>query len=93
MNSDQQLLTAKLIIAIVWIFSFASFFPPLDSTSMAVFGQSVFWIMAAAHTVECVIFIGLYRRSSEPLIMHFCKTMAFGVIHKTEVQREIDGLS
>jgi len=93
MDSEQQLLTAKMVIAVVWIFAFASFFPPLASSSFAAFGKAVFWIMAAAHAIECVVFSGLYRRTNQPLMMHFCKTMAFGVIHKTEVQREIDGLS
>ena len=93
MQSEQQLTSAKLVIAIVWLFAFASFFPPLATTGFAMFGQSVFWILAAAHAIECFVFLDLYRRTGEPLMMHFCKTMAFGVIHKTEVQRQIDGLS
>jgi uncharacterized protein YhhL (DUF1145 family) len=92
MDSEQQLLTAKMLIAVVWVLAFASFFPPVASSTFAVFGQSVFWILAAAHAIECLVFAGLYRRTSEPLMMHFCKTMAFGVIHKTEVQRQIDSL-
>ncbi len=80
----------KLLVAAAWVASIACFF--LDPALLAVrLGRLVFWLMAIAHALECVVFLPRLRRADGPLSRHLGLTFLFGLFHLREVGSQASG--
>lgn len=79
----------KAVIGVTWLFATACFFAPLETSEFGVFGRSVFVALAAVHTVECIAFLGVLRKSGRPLPGELWQTFLFGLVHISSVRREI----
>jgi hypothetical protein len=77
--------TAKVVVIAAWILLFSCFFVATGSTASLV-GRVGFWLMAATHVVECVVFRPMLRRAPGSLAGHLLHTMLFGVVHIQEVR-------
>jgi uncharacterized protein YhhL (DUF1145 family) len=77
--------TAKAVVLGAWIFLFSCFFVATGST-VSLVGRVGFWLMAATHVVECVVFLPALRRAPGSLVGHLLRTMLFGVFHIREVR-------
>ncbi len=75
----------KVVLGLVWIWAFASFFVAPDSGLSAI-GRIVFWVMLVAHAIECVVFLPKFRKAGGPLPSHFIQTMLFGFLHATSLE-------
>lgn len=71
---------AKVVIAVVWLFCVASFFVATESAAAGI-GRLVFWVMGAAHIVECAIFLPRLRAAEGGLGGHVMQTLLFGFAH------------
>ncbi|HIF95093.1 MAG: hypothetical protein ABGX04_08855 [Myxococcales bacterium] len=89
MESTSVYPVAKGILGAIWLISTACFFPPLQSTELADFGRSLFWVLAVVHAVECVAFLGVLRKSSRPLPGELWQTFLYGIVHVSVVRKEI----
>jgi uncharacterized protein YhhL (DUF1145 family) len=72
--------SAKIGVLVAWVFGFACFFVG-GGSSIAVFGQYLFWFLLVAHAVECAVFFPVLRKAPGSLSEHLLQTMIFGVIH------------
>lgn len=71
---------AKLAVAVLWILSAACFFVGGDSQAASI-GRTLFWCLAVAHAVECVVFLPKLRQAGGPLSQHLLQTFLFGIAH------------
>lgn len=85
--SASQLRQAKWALSVLWVLLAVSFFAPASSR-LGSFGQMLFWLMVAAHAVECVIFMGALRRTGKPLGGQILQVLLFGVVHYQTIKRE-----
>ncbi len=89
-QTPTQLKVAKFVVVATWIFAAASFFPPFSDSGAAPLGRALFGILAAAHVVELALFGNTYRQSDKGLAGHIVQHMIFGVLHHTQVKRELE---
>ncbi len=80
---------AKAIIGATWLLATACFFPPLESTSLAAFGRTLFTVLAVVHGVECIAFLGVLRKSPRPLAGELWQTFLFGIVHVSILRNEL----
>ncbi len=73
-------------MAIAWAFCLASFFVATESTPAAL-GRIVFWLMGAAHLVECAVFFPRLRQAPGALAEHLIQTFLFGIVHVRSLPR------
>lgn len=79
----------KVVIGTVWLFATACFFPIFQSQEFVEFGQTLFWVLATVHSIECIAFLGVLRKSPRPLVGELWQTFLFGIVHVSIVRREI----
>ncbi|MCP4908059.1 MAG: hypothetical protein GY910_24065 [bacterium] len=79
----------KAVIGATWLLATACFFPPLDAHELAGFGRMLFGALAAVHTVECIAFLGVLKKSPRPLPGEIWQTFLFGIVHVSIVRQEI----
>ena len=89
MENEKIYPIGKAIVGATWLIATACFFPPLESTSLAGFGRSLFGVLAVVHLVECVAFLGVLRRSPRPLAGELWQTFLFGVVHVSKLRAEL----
>jgi len=89
MENSNLYSTAKTILGATWLFTTACFFPPLESTSLAGFGRTLFTVLAVVHAVECIAFLGVLRKSPRPLYVELWQTFLFGIVHVSIVRNEL----
>jgi uncharacterized protein YhhL (DUF1145 family) len=77
--------TAKAVVAVAWILLLGCFFVATGST-VSLVGRLCFWLMAAIHVVECVIFLPILRGAPGSLVGHLLQTLLFGFFHVREVR-------
>jgi hypothetical protein len=87
MYSAAKLTFARRVSLAMWIFAGACFFFPLYYMAVGPFGRTLFGILLCVHVIEFFVFLGLYQRAGGSLFGHFARTIAYGVIHKTEVEQ------
>jgi uncharacterized protein YhhL (DUF1145 family) len=71
---------AKVALLIVWLLCGAGFVLAPDST-LASWARYGFWLMLAAHVLECALFFPRFKRAPGSLMTHLSKTLVFGVLH------------
>jgi uncharacterized protein YhhL (DUF1145 family) len=76
----------RIGLAIVWLFTIACFFVGGDA-AWAVAGRAVFWIMAAVHVIECIVFLPRMRAAGGSLPNHLLQTFIFGFLHASELPK------
>ncbi len=79
----------RVVIGMTWLFATACFFAPLATSSAGEFGRTLFWVLAIVHIVECVMFLGVLRRSGRPLVGELWQTFLFGIVHVSAVRAEL----
>jgi len=89
MESEKIYPIGKAVIGASWLFATACFFPPLESSSFAGFGRSLFGVLAVVHLVECVAFLGILRKSPRPLAGELWQTFLFGIVHISMLRAEL----
>jgi uncharacterized protein YhhL (DUF1145 family) len=89
MENEKIYPIGKAIVGLTWLIATACFFPPLESSSLAGFGRSLFMVLAVVHLVECVAFLGVLRRSPRPLIGELWQTFLFGIVHVSMLRAEL----
>lgn len=80
----------KIVIGATWLFATACFFPVFQSQEFVVFGQTLFWVLAVVHAVECVAFLGVLRKSPRPLVGELWQTFLFGIVHVSILRKELE---
>jgi uncharacterized protein YhhL (DUF1145 family) len=70
----------KAGLAVIWLLCAASFFVGGDS-SVAGAGRLLFFVLLAAHAVECLVFLPRLRAAPGGLAGHLVQTLIFGVLH------------
>ena len=91
MYTESQFKLAHTIVNATWIFAAACFFFPLYDMGVGALGRAVFWLLACVHLVEFALFFKLYKSTGEPLLGHFLRNMAYGVVHHAEVKQRLGG--
>jgi uncharacterized protein YhhL (DUF1145 family) len=76
---------AKAVLLVIWLLCGAAFFAPAG-WSAASAGRTLFWVLSIAHSVEFLVFLGLFRRAPGDLAGHFVQTFLFGLFHVREVR-------
>jgi len=89
MENEKIYPIGKAIVGLTWLIATACFFPPLESSSLAGFGRSLFMVLAVVHLVECVAFLSVLRRSPRPLIGELWQTFLFGIVHVSMLRAEL----
>lgn len=79
----------KAVIGVTWLFATACHFPPLATSQVGGFGQTLFWVLAVVHGVECLLFLNVLRQSPRPLLGELWQTFLFGIVHVSIVRREL----
>ena len=85
--SPQTIKIAKTVTAVLWVVLAASFFCPHDSALLQGL-RLFFWILLAAHAVECLIFLKGLRESGRPLPGQILQVLLFGVIHYASLRQD-----
>jgi len=81
-------MAGKIAVGIAWIFGLASVAGA--GVPAASFGTALFWILLAAHALECLVFLPTLRRAPGSLAGHLARTLLFGVLHYQEVRARAD---
>lgn len=71
---------AKVILIVIWVLAIAGFFIAPESGAAGI-ARWVFWILLAAHGVECVIFREKLRAAPGSMASNVASTLVFGVLH------------
>ena len=79
-ESTASLSGPKRILLGVWALCALAFLGPADSGA-ATLGTRIFWVLVAAHAVECLVFLPKLRRAPGPLGSHLVQTFVFGILH------------
>ena len=75
----------KLGVLVLWSLCGSAFFVGGDST-LATAGRWLFWILVAAHVVECAVFLPILRKAPGPLGGQLLQTLVFGILHVQEAR-------
>lgn len=78
----------KGILGVVWLFSTACFFAPLNESAAGALGRALFGVLAITHAIECIAFLGILRKSPRPLAEELWQTFLFGVVHISILRAE-----
>jgi uncharacterized protein YhhL (DUF1145 family) len=89
MQNEMIYSVGRAIIGVTWLIATASFFPPLETSSIGGFGRSLFGVLAIVHLVECVAFLRVLKQSPRPLAGELWQTFLFGVVHVSKVRAEL----
>ena len=76
-----------MVMTVIWLLTAATLFLPGDSLLLQA-GRLTFAVTAAAHVVECGIFLSTLRASSRSLGENLVQTMLFGVLHYATLKLE-----
>jgi len=76
----------RIALSLIWLFAIACFFMGGDAI-WAVAGRAVFWIMAAVHVVECLVFLPRMRAAGGSLPSHLLQTFVFGLLYAGELPK------
>lgn len=90
MEKNSLYSVGKIVIGTAWLFATASFFPIFSSQEFVGFGRTLFGVLAVVHTVECIAFLGVLKKSPRPLLGELWQTFLFGIVHVSIVRREIE---
>ena len=71
---------AKGILIIIWVLAISGFFIASGS-GLAGIARWVFWILLAAHVVECVVFREKLRAAPGSMGSKVFNTLVFGVLY------------
>jgi uncharacterized protein YhhL (DUF1145 family) len=77
----------RLAVLSLWLISLAGFIIAPNS-SLAGYGRLLFWVLLAAHVVECAVFLPKLRAAGGSLASHLGQTLVFGVVHVQEIAAE-----
>ena len=75
-----SLSAAKWTVLAAWLLGALAFLGPRES-AIAGFGRGIFWLLAAVHAVECLVFLPRLRRAPGSLAGHLRQTFLFGILH------------
>lgn len=78
----------KIGVLVLWAVLACAFLLPDESVGGKI-GRIAFWVTAAAHVVEFVIYRPTLRRAEGSMGHHFLQVLVFGVFHYKEVQEEL----
>jgi hypothetical protein len=71
---------AKAALGVIWVLCAASFLVGGESSAAGV-GRLLFFVLLAAHAVECVFFLPKLRAAPGGLGGHLLQTLIFGILH------------
>ncbi len=75
----------KFAVILVWMLLAGSFLLSPDST-LALLGRVGFFVMAAAHLVEFLVFLRFLRTAPGSLTLHFVNVLVFGFVYYQELR-------
>ena len=78
----------KLAVLVIWLLCGAAFF--VGDSTLATVGRWVFWILVAAHVVECAVFLPVLRKAPGSLGGNLFQTLVFGILHVQEVREAVE---
>ena len=90
MQHNTLLSIAKAVIGSIWLIATACFFPPLAASAIGSVGRTLFVVLAVVHVIECIVFLGVLRKSSRPLAEELWQTFLFGVVHVSVVRKQLE---
>ena len=90
-DSERIYPIGKALVGAIWLFATASFFSPLETSEAGELGRSLFVVLAITHLTECVLFLGVLRKSPRPLVEELWQTFLFGIVHISTLRREQSG--
>lgn len=88
LEDPKVLVFGKTLVGVMWLLCLAFLILPGESSLLAA-GRMTFWLTAAAHLVECAIFLPILRASQHGLPGNLAQTMLFGVFHYASVKLEL----
>ncbi len=91
MYTEKQLKMGNTLVTLTWLFAIACFFFPLYGMGIGALGRALFWLLAIVHLIEFVFFFRFYKDIGEPLLGHFVRHMAFGILHQAAVKQRVAG--
>ncbi len=70
----------------------ATFLREIDPGELVIVNDTgtLFGVLAVVHTIECIAFLGVLRKSARPLAENLWQTFLFGIIHVSIVRGEIE---
>ncbi len=77
--------SAKIVVAAVWLLCLLAVVLP-GSSMLISLGRGLFWLMVAAHAVECLVFLRELRGAPGALSGHLLQAFLFGVLHLRELR-------
>ena len=87
--SPQTMKLGRVIVLTIWAAAALAFFPPFSTWATGPLLRALFGMLAAVHFVEFFVYLKTFRETEESLLLHFAKTMAYGVLHYTHVKRQL----
>ena len=78
----------KQSVWLLWFGSLAALL--LGSGWVATVGGWVFGLLLAAHFVEFLMNLSLFRRAGGSMVHHFVQTMIYGLFHWTPIKERLE---
>ncbi len=75
----------KIAVLVGWLVMAAGFVAP-EGSLLARLGPPLFWLTAAIHAVEVVVFRERIRRGAGSPLRHVLATLVFGFFHVREIE-------
>lgn len=76
---------SRVVTVLIWLALAATFFIPVEA-SWIDWCQIAFWILAATHLVEFLVYLPMLRKHGGSLVGHFFQVLLFGYIYYKEIK-------
>lgn len=76
----------RIVLLVVWLLALAAVVFPIVHP-LATAGRWLFWVLQAAHAIECLVFWPRLRAAPGSRLGHIVNTMLFGIVHVKSLPR------
>lgn len=76
----------RIVLLVIWLLALAAVVLPIVHP-LATVGRWLFWLLLAAHLIECAVFWPRLRKAPGSLLGHVVNTLLFGIVHVKSLPR------
>ena len=76
---------SRIVTLLIWLALAATFFIPGEASWIS-WCQIAFWVLAATHVVEFLVYLPMLRKHGGSMAGHFVQVLLFGYIYYQELK-------
>lgn len=76
----------RIVLLVIWLLALAAVVFPIVHP-LATIGRWLFWLLLAAHLIECALFWPRLSKAPGSRLGHVVNTLLFGIVHVKSLPR------